>query len=125
METSMAMAKATGALMLAAGLGIGCTMNPVPVDQLALARQAVAAARQAGASEAAPHDLRLAEEKVRLGERWIAARDYEPARWLVEQAVVDAEVAGLKAMSARARQAAATQTQELRSRNAKITQRTD
>lgn len=121
----IAMGKATGALMLLAALAIGCTVNPVPTDQLALARQAVATARQAGASEAAPHDLGLAEEKVRLGERWIAAGDYEPARWLVEQAAVDAELAGLKAMSARARQAAATQTQELRARNARLARRTD
>src|SRR5258708_29143486 len=50
----------------------------------------------AGAEEHAPRELALAREKILLGERWIAAGDYRPAGWLVEQARVDAELAAAK-----------------------------
>lgn len=122
---TIAIAKTMGALIVAAGLGVGCTVNPMPSEQLALSERAIAVARTAGAGEAAPDELRLAEEKLALGKRWIAARDYKPARWLAEQAEVDAEVATLKAMSARARIAAAEQVAELRVRNAKLAQHED
>jgi hypothetical protein len=121
----MAMTKATGALMIAAGFAMGCTMSSAPRPELALSEAAVAMARQAGAAEAAPLELRLAEEKLRLGKRWIAAGDHKPARWLVEQAQVDAELAAMKAMSARARLAAARETEEFRAGNSKLAQRTN
>ncbi len=57
-------------------------------------------AEAAGAAEHAPAELALATEKLALGKRWIAARDYEPAKWLVEQARVDAELASMRAASA-------------------------
>jgi hypothetical protein len=109
------MARTPVALIFVAGLGVGCALHPAPTEQLAISEQAIAAARLAGAG---PAELRLAQDKLELGRRWIAARDYEPARWLVEQAQVDAELAGLKAMSLRARAQAARETQEFRARNA-------
>ena len=42
-------------------------------------------------------------DKLELTRRWIEARDYKPARWLAEQAQVDAELASMKAMGARGR----------------------
>jgi hypothetical protein len=121
----MAIAKTITASIVAAGLGVGCTVNPMPSEQLALTQRAIAAAREAGAAQTAPAELRLAEEKLALARRWIAARDYKPALWLAEQAQVDAELAVLKAMSARARVAAAAQTAEFRSRNARLAQHKD
>jgi hypothetical protein len=121
----VAIAKTTTALIVAAGLGGGCTMNAMPTEQLALTQRAIVAAREAGAAQTAPAELRLAEEKLVLGRRWIAARDYKPALWLAEQAQVDAELAALKAMSARARVAAAAQTAEFKARNARLAQGKD
>jgi len=46
--------------------------------------------------------------------RNIVGRDYQPARWLAEQSAVDAELAEMKAMSLRARVAAAEATAQFR-----------
>jgi Domain of unknown function (DUF4398) len=51
--------------------------------------------------------MQSAQEKLGLTSRWIAARDYEPARWLAEQAQVDAELAEMKASAVKAQNAAA------------------
>lgn len=107
----LGLAKTSAALFLCTALGIGCGVNPVPTDQVGLSERAISAARSAGA---APAELRLAEEKLALGKRWIAAGDNKPARWLTEQSEVDAEVAMLKAMSVRAREKAARETAEFR-----------
>ena len=85
-----------GCLMLA----VGCASGP-PADDLRESRVAVARAAEAGAARYANRELALAREKLRLGERWIAAGDYKPARWLLEQAQVDAELAAIKAAGAR------------------------
>src|SRR5216683_4038897 len=84
-------------------LAAGCAIAEPPLEELGESRAAVVRAIVAGAERSAPRELALAREKIRLGERWIAAEDYKPARWLVEQARVDAELAALKAAAARAR----------------------
>jgi hypothetical protein len=94
-------------LSLAALLAAGCATHPVPTDELGASESAIVAALDAGAAEHAAPELESAQEKVNLGRRWIAAKDYEPATWLIEQARVDAELARMKATSARARAAAA------------------
>lgn len=104
-------------LIVSASL-IGCAINPAPREELAAARVAFDEAQMAGANGFAPRELPLARDKIALGERWIAAGDYKPARWLVEQAQVDAELATLKADSARARKSAAALTEEIRLSNA-------
>jgi hypothetical protein len=83
-------------------LAAGCAANPAPTEALRESHAAVARAVDAGAEESAPRELALAREKIGLVERWIAAGDYKPARWLAEQASADAEVAAAKAASARA-----------------------
>jgi len=92
--------------LAAALLAAGCASNPPPDEQLASAEAAVASALAAGAAEHAPAELRSAQEKLALAKRWIAARDYEPARWLAEQVRVDAELAVAKAAHAAARKVA-------------------
>ena len=79
----------------------GCAT--APVDELRASYASVALAVDAGAAELAPAELARAREKIGLAERWIAAEDYAPARWLAEQARVDAELAALKARAARVR----------------------
>ena len=96
----------------------GCAAYPVPNEQLAISESAAALA--AGAAEHAAPDLKLAQEKLALGKRWIAASDYRPALWLVEQAQVDAELAQMKAMSAKARKVAAQMTAEYRAYNTQV-----
>jgi hypothetical protein len=107
---------------LAGLLVAGCAAYPVPNEQLAISETAITAALEAGAAEHAAADLKLAQEKLALGKRWIAAKDYQPAIWLVEQAQVDAELAQMKAMSAKARKVAADMTAEFRARNVRVAQ---
>jgi hypothetical protein len=83
-----------------------CGCATAPMHDVMLGERAIAQAQAAGAAEHAPAELALAQEKLALGKRWIAARDYEPAKWLVEQARVDAELAAMKAASAVARREA-------------------
>lgn len=90
-------------LSLAALLAAGCAAHPAPIDELAVSESAILAALDAGAARHAAAELKSAQEKVDLGKRWIAARDHQPATWLIEQARVDAELARMKALSARAR----------------------
>ncbi len=78
----------------------GCASQPA--SDVAAAEHAVALAQRAGAAHWSPRELALAEEKIALTRRWIAARDPAPARWLAEQAQVDAELAALKSVVARA-----------------------
>jgi hypothetical protein len=94
--------------LLLAALVSGCAIHPFPAAQLAESQAAIARAEKSGAAEYAPVELRSAREKLELTRRWIAAKDYEPARWLAEQALVDAELAQAKAMSARSRAAGRT-----------------
>lgn len=89
--------------LLAAGSVAGCALHPLPDVQLAVSEAAIVRALEAGAATHAPRELSLATEKLQLSRRWIASRDYEPARWLAEQAEVDAELAAMKAITARKR----------------------
>jgi hypothetical protein len=111
-------------VLLAGLLLAGCAAYPVPNEQLAISETAIAAALDAGAAEHASADLKLAQEKLALGKRWIAAKDYQPALWLVEQAHVDAELAQMKTMSAKARKVAVEMTAEFRARNVRLAQAT-
>jgi hypothetical protein len=98
----------------------GCALNPYPEQELATAAAAVNAAREADSARIPVPELRLAQAKLKLGQRWIDAKDYKPAVWLLEQAQVDAELASMKAMSARAVQKAALAAGEMRERNLRI-----
>jgi Domain of unknown function (DUF4398) len=96
----------------------GCAVSPT--HELALGERAIAQAEAAGAAVHAPAELALATEKLALGKRWIAARDYEPARWLVEQARVDAELAGMKTASAIAMRAAIREAARFRAATLRV-----
>jgi hypothetical protein len=81
----------------------GCVSAGAPLEELHASRAALARAVDAGAERSAPRELALAREKIRLAERCIDTADYVCARWLVEQARVDAELAGVRAAAERAR----------------------
>jgi Domain of unknown function (DUF4398) len=118
--TRMKQREVTVTAGLAAAFVAGCASQALPPEQFAASESAIAIARQSGAAEHAARELALAEEKLDLGKRFITARDMKPARWLVEQAKVDAELATMKAMSAVALKSAALATAELRARNSRL-----
>ncbi len=75
-------------------------VHAVPSGQLAASEAALVAAERDGAGIAAPAELARARGKLELTRRWMNAGDYKPARWLAEQAEVDAELAKIRALGA-------------------------
>ena len=100
-----------------------CGCASAPMQDLMAGERAITQAEAAGAAQHAPAELALAQEKLALGKRWIAAHDYEPAKWLVEQARVDAELAGMKAASAVARQEAVREAAAFRAATLRVVAR--
>ncbi|HUQ29523.1 MAG TPA: DUF4398 domain-containing protein [Usitatibacter sp.] len=74
-------------------LASGCAAHRAPTLAIDVSSRAIARAESAGAERLAPEDIRRARDKLALTGRWMAVRDHEPARWLAEQAEVDAELA--------------------------------
>ena len=80
----------------------GCRAAPVPSEALTTADLAVARARTAGAAQHAAVEFARAEAKLEAAHAAVQSRDHERARTLAEQALVDAELAELKAQAAQA-----------------------
>jgi hypothetical protein len=79
----------------------------LPGEQMDEARAMVTRAGAAAVGQAPTPELARSQQKVSLAQRWIDAGDYGPARWLAEQAEVDAELALARRASAHARLALA------------------
>ena len=78
----------------------GCAQAPVPHEALTTADLAVARARTAGALNHASVELARAEAKLEQARAAVRAKAHERARTLAEQALVDAELAEVKAQAA-------------------------
>jgi hypothetical protein len=87
---------------LSALLSSACATYRAPTLAIEASADSIARAEASGAERLAPDEMRLAREKLALGSRWMAAHDHEPARWLAEQAEVDAELALARSAAARA-----------------------
>jgi hypothetical protein len=83
-------------LITLTGAFYGCAGNP-PVDTLSTAEMAYNRAMDAKASEFAPLELRIAQEKLDKARAAIHDDEYEKARRLAEQARADARLAEAKA----------------------------
>jgi outer membrane murein-binding lipoprotein Lpp len=64
---------------------IGCSSGP-PVQEMSDARQAIAAARVAGATEATSPDLYAAQAAIVRAEKHLEAQEYVRARLAAQQA---------------------------------------
>jgi len=84
----------------------GCSTTKPPTDTLAKAELGVRAAREAGANELAPVDMKRATEKLERAKQAMAADRYDEARRLAESAQVEAELAEAKAEAEIVRRAA-------------------
>lgn len=96
----------------------GCALNPAPRGDLADAQAALAAAANSGAWTAAPKELAQARMKLDLGKHYLTGSDYKPARWLFQQAEVDAQLAAMKSAALAARYEAMRQASPHASRDA-------
>jgi Domain of unknown function (DUF4398) len=77
----------------------GCAQAPVPHEALTTADLAVARARTAGAADHATVELARAEAKLEAAHDAIRTKAHDRARTLAEQALVDAELAEIKAQA--------------------------
>jgi len=80
----------------------GCAGNP-PTRDMTRAEVAVQQIQGSGAEQLAPVEATQAREKYQNAQRAMANKDYEYARYMAEQAAVDAQLAMAKARSERAR----------------------
>lgn len=85
-------------LLLAGALTLsGCASVPPPKAELAVARNAVNTAVSAGGTELAPVEMRSAQDKLNGAENAMTQEEYTTARYLAEEAAVDAQLAERKA----------------------------
>jgi hypothetical protein len=87
--------------------GAGCASMPPPNEELAVAKESVARAEQAGAVELAPVEMQTARDKLTRAQHAAASRDPQPATDLAAQANVDAQLAEATARENRSQKAAA------------------
>src|SRR3954471_13490253 len=100
--------RAAGTLAAAvAATLLGCAHNPPADPQIAVARQSLSRAEQAGAPQAAPTELAAARDKLAKAEKKNADDKDDPlAMQWAEQANVDAQVAEATARRAQSHKAA-------------------
>lgn len=94
----------------------GCASSqktPATAD-VAVSRNAVETAVSAGAAEHAPDELMAARDKLQRASAALAAKDYDLARDLAQQAQADAKLAQSKASSAKATAAAEAVQEDIR-----------
>lgn len=87
--------------------GCATLYGPAPTEAMAVANAAMSDAAGAGASQYAATDYRNAQRKLDRAHDALAARDYQAARNLAEEAAADAKLAAARARSAKAERAAA------------------
>lgn len=94
----------------------GCASKekaPATAD-VAVSKNAVETAASVGASEYAPAEMMAARDKMQRASAALAAKDYETARDLAQQAAADAKLAQSKANSAKATAAANALQEDIR-----------
>ncbi|MYM68208.1 DUF4398 domain-containing protein [Pseudoduganella sp. FT55W] len=106
--------KMLGAVVLVLGLS-ACASDKTPATaDVAVSREAVAAATSAGAADLAPAEMQSAREKLMRANQALAAKDYKAAQDLAIQASADAQLAQSKANSSKATMAADELQQNIR-----------
>lgn len=116
MDTRSPFNRYLGGAMCAALLALaGCASQKAPATaDVAVSRNAVQNAVQAGAAELAPAEITAARAKMMRANEALAARDYKLARELAMQAQADAQLAQSKANSAKATAASDALNEDLR-----------
>ena len=92
-------------VLLASATVFLAACQSLPVEEMSRAGAMVAGASGASLGAGAAPEVARSREKLALARRWIDAGDYRPARWLAEQAEVDAELALARRAAERARAA--------------------
>jgi len=111
------------ALALAALLMLGaCATTPIDPGLLDNARMALQQATDAGAEEYSPLELRFARERLALAEGHLEDGDHDEARYVADQAEVEAQLALARTRAALARAELARKQRELEQIEADISE---
>lgn len=92
-------------VMVCAVVISGCASIPAPTEQLAVSGAAVTNATNAGATEFASVEMKAAQDKLAAANKAMAAKQYQKALTLAEQAQADAQLATVKTRAAKAQKA--------------------
>jgi hypothetical protein len=114
MNTKRSLNLLAGSALLAALAACSSPQKAPAAADVAVSRNAVENAVQAGAGELAPDEITAAREKMLKANQALAARDYKLARELAIQAEADAKLAQSKATSTKATSAANALDADLR-----------
>ncbi|MHA6575425.1 DUF4398 domain-containing protein [Pseudomonas yamanorum] len=89
-------------LLISAATLSACAGAPIPEDQISLSKDAVSRAVSAGATQYAPVQMKVAQDKLFLMEREIGEKHYVKVKALAEQIQVDANLAERTATTVKA-----------------------
>lgn len=102
MKTRAHVLASAAVLALGASLS-GCASTPAPKSELAVSKAAIDNALAAGGAEYAPVPMKTARDKQERAEKLVAeGEDFAKARYLAEQAALDARAAQATAESVKA-----------------------
>jgi hypothetical protein len=102
------MKKATLLLLitLVVSAGIATAKDVAPVEKIATVERAIHAARESNATIHAPLEMKLAEDKLQKAKAAVNEKEFEQARRLADEALVDAKLAEAKSRSGKAKKLA-------------------
>lgn len=76
-----------------------CASGKPPVAKIPIVEHAIIQARESIATTYAPVELKIAEDKLTEAKSLMEQKDYVPAGWLLDEALVDAKLAEAKSRS--------------------------
>jgi hypothetical protein len=87
-------------------LGSCASKGVAPVEKISTAEKAIDVARESNATTSAPLDLKLAEDKLNEAKAAINEEEFEKANRLVDEALINANLAEAKSRSEKAKKLA-------------------
>lgn len=82
----------------------GCASKGIPpIENISNAETAIEVAKESNATTYAPLELRLAEEKISAAQTAFENEEFDKARFLADEAMMDAQLAGATSLSKKAK----------------------
>lgn len=113
-DASLKLVQVAAAVAVLALAGCASKEKAPATADVAVSKNAVESAASAGASDYAPAEMMAARDKMQRASAALAAKDYDTARDLAQQAAADARLAQSKAGSAKAIEAANALQEDIR-----------
>jgi hypothetical protein len=90
-------------ITLVVSVGIATAKDIAPIEKITTVEKALAVARESNATIHAPLELKLAEDKLKKANMAIDEEEFEKARRLADEALLDAKLAEAKSRSKKAK----------------------